>query len=175
VLYRLRPHLLVGGEFSYLEMGASDRLPYRGLAFYSHNGLGTAFLRFDLLPDESVFSGAVISPPAFQLYLQAGAGLLLYDPKTYQGIKRPDGSTSYLPTERNDYPAMAAVAPVGAGLSVRITDQIRAGLEGSYYFTTTDHLGFFTVQLKLDLLIVGCWLLVVDCQLSVVSCQLSVV
>ena len=165
VLYRLTPHLHLGSEFSYLKLGARDKAKERGLAFTSTNGLGTVLLRFDLLPDESVFAASMTEAPIFQLYVQAGAGLLLYDPKSYVGTERATGDTSFLAPERNDYPALAGVAPVGAGFTVRVIDKLRVGLEGNYYFTTTDHLddinlrlggasasndGFGTVMLKLD-------------------------
>lgn len=165
VLYRLSPHLHVGGELSYLELGARDRLKERGLAFTSTNGLGTVLLRFDLLPDESIFASSTAEAPIFQIYVQGGAGLLLYNPHAYTGTERPNDNTPLLATERNDYPALAGVAPVGGGFGVRLTDQLRANLEGHYYFTTTDQLddaslrlggasrskdGFGTVMLKLE-------------------------
>lgn len=173
VLYRLRPHLLIGSEFSYFQMGAKDRLPERGLAFRSSNGMGTVLLRFDLLPDESAFSSAGTDGAPFQVYLQAGAGLLLYNPQAYLGTSRATNNTRYLPSEREEfpaqpgattvYPAMAGVAPVGLGFSLRLTDALHLGLEGNYYFTTSDHLddvslrgnpdqkdGFGTLLLKLD-------------------------
>lgn len=166
VLYRLTPHLHLGSEFSYLEVGARDKLKERGLAFISTNGLGTVFFRFDLLPDESVFASSTADAPIFQVFVQAGAGLLLYNPKSYFGTTKANDFTSFLPTERNDYPALAGVAPVGAGIGVRLTDQLRANLEGNYYFTTTDQFddvsslrlgeasksndGFGTVMLKLE-------------------------
>ncbi|GAB3875002.1 hypothetical protein GCM10028824_29210 [Hymenobacter segetis] len=165
VLYRLTPHLHLGSEFSYVEMGARDKAKERGLAFTSTNGLGTVFFRFDLLPDESVFAASMAEAPVFQVFVQGGAGLLLYNPQSYMGTERATDGTSFLPPERNDYPAMAMAFPVGAGFSVRLTDKLRANLEGNYYFTTTDQLddinlrlggasankdGFGTVMLKLD-------------------------
>ena len=165
VRYRLTPHLHLGSELSYLKLGARDQAKERGLAFTSTNGLGTVLLRFDLLPDESVFAASMAEAPIFQLYVQGGAGLLLYDPKSYIGTERATDGTSFLAPERNDYPALAGVAPVGAGFTVRVIDKLRVGLEGNYYFTTTDHLddinlrlggasvskdGFGTVMLKLD-------------------------
>ena len=166
VLYRLTPHLHLGSDFAYLEMGARDHLKERGLAFTSSNALGTVFFRFDLLPDESVFAASQAEAPAFQIFVQGGAGLLLYNPHSYFGTTRANGSTSFLPTERNDYPALAGILPVGGGFSVRLTEQLRANLEANYYFTTTDQLddvsnirlggasqnrdGFGTVMLKLD-------------------------
>ena len=165
VLYRLTPHLHLGSEFSYVEMGARDKAKERGYAFTSTNGLGTVFFRFDLLPDESVFASSMAEAPVFQIFVQGGAGLLLYNPQSYLGTERATDATSFLPPERNDYPAMAVALPVGAGFSVRLTDKLRANLEGNYYFTTTDQLddinlrlggasaskdGFGTVMLKLD-------------------------
>ncbi|WP_035567269.1 hypothetical protein [Hymenobacter sp. IS2118] len=165
VLQRLTPHLHIGSEFSYVSMGAIDQAEGRGLAFVSNNGLGTVFLRFDLLRDESIFAGSRAESPKFQLYVQGGAGLLLYSPRLYKDTERPSSLTEFFQPERNDYPALAGVAPVGAGFQVRLTDQVRAGLEGNYYFTTTDQLddastrlggaslnkdGFGTLMLKVD-------------------------
>ncbi|WP_310394470.1 hypothetical protein [Hymenobacter sp.] len=166
VLYRLTPHLHLGGEFSFVKLGARDQAPERGLAFVSTNGLGTVLFRFDLLPDQSVFASSTTDSPTFQVFVQGGAGLLLYSPESYRGTERATDNTSFLAPERNDYPALAGVAPVGGGLGVRLTEQLRANIEGNYYFTTTDQLddvsnqrlggasasndGFGTVLLKLE-------------------------
>lgn len=163
LLYRLRPHILVGTEGSYFRVGARDQLPEWGLAFRGDNGLGTVFLRYELLHDGSAYVTSEGEQPLIQPYVQAGVGLLLYSPQTYFGTTRPRAGTSYLPPERNDYPALAGVLPLAAGLSVRAGDQFRVTLEGAYYFTTTDYLddvsargnpaqkdGFSTLQLKLE-------------------------
>ena len=166
VLYRLTPHLHLGSDFAYFEMGARDKAKERGLAFTSSNALGTVFFRIDLLPDESVFAASVAEAPTFQVFVQGGAGLLLYNPHSYLGTERATSGTGYFPTERNDYPALAGLFPVGGGFGVRLTERLRANLEGNYYFTTTDQLddvsnlrlggasdsndGFATLMLKLD-------------------------
>ncbi len=166
VLYRLTPHLHVGTEFAYVALGARDKTKERGLAFTSNNGLGAVFFRFDLLPDESVFAASQSTAPIFQVYVQGGAGLLLYDPQSYRGNARSTKGTVFLAPERNDYPALAGLAPVGAGFSIRLTEQLRANVEGNYYFTTTDQLddvsnlrlggasaskdGFGTLMLKVE-------------------------
>ena len=165
VLYRLTPHLHLGSELAYVALGARDRLKERGLAFTGSNGVGTVLLRFDLLPDASVFAYSQAEAPVFQVFVQGGAGLLLYNPQSYLGTTRPGTGTVYLAPERNDYPALAGLFPVGGGFGVRLTDQLRANLEANYYFTTTDQLddasvrldgasrsndGFGTVMLKLD-------------------------
>ncbi|MBO2012286.1 hypothetical protein [Hymenobacter negativus] len=167
VLYRLTPHLHIGSEFSYVEVGARDKLKERGLAFISNNGLGTVFFRFDLLPDESVFAASMAEAPIFQIFVQGGAGLLLYNPHSYFGTTSvATDYPAFLPSERNDYPALAGVAPVGAGFGIRLTGELRANVEANYYFTTTDQFddvsslrlgeasksndGFGTVMLKLE-------------------------
>lgn len=165
VLYRLSPHLHLGSELGYFEMGARDQAKERALAFTSTNGLGTVYLRYDLLADESVLASSVTQSPIFQVFVQAGAGLLLYNPHAYNGTEAATGDTSFLPPERNDYPAVTGVIPLGAGFSVRVLDQLRAGVEANYHFTASDQLddinarlggasqskdGFGTVMLKLD-------------------------
>ncbi|OGX86181.1 hypothetical protein BEN47_01075 [Hymenobacter lapidarius] len=165
VLQRLTPHFHIGSELSYAYLGARDQARERGLAFTSNNGLGTVFFRYDLFRDESIYASSLAEAPTFQLYVQAGAGFLLYNPSAYNGTERPTNSTTYLPSERNDYPALAGVVPVGGGFSVRVLDRLRAGLEANYYITSTDQLddastrlggasqskdGFATVMLKLD-------------------------
>ena len=166
VLYRLTPHLHLGSEFSYVPLGARDKAKERGLAFTGNNGLGTVFIRYDLLADESVFAASNSEPPIFQVYVQGGAGLLLYNPQSYLGTSRATDATTFFAPERNDYPALAGAFPVGAGFSVHLLDRWRVGLEGNYYLTTTDQLddisnkrlggasasrdGFGTLMLKLD-------------------------
>jgi hypothetical protein len=140
VLYRIRPRVLLGGGFTYATLGATDQSKERGLAFTGQNLAGTAFVRFDLLPDESAFSSVYSDTPPFQVFVQAGIGALLYDPRSYMGTGRPGDGTIYLKPERSDYPAMAGVLPAGAGLSIRLNDQLRVNLEGHYFFTTTDNL-----------------------------------
>jgi len=165
VLYRLTTHLHIGSEFSYFSMGARDKSPERGLAFTSQNGLGTVFFRLDLLPDQSIYAASSAEAPTVQVFVQGGAGLLLYGPQSYVGTERPVESQTYLAPERNDYPALAGAVPVGGGFAVRLGSQLRAGLEANYYFTTTDQLddinarlggasvgkdGFITAMLKLN-------------------------
>jgi len=165
VLQRLTPHFHIGSEISYAYLGARDQARERGLAFTSDNGLGTVFIRYDLLRDKSIYASSVAAAPIFQLYVQGGVGLLLYNPGAYLGTERATNNTIYLRAERNDYPALAGVVPVGGGFSVRVLDRLRAGLEANYYITSTDQLddantrlggaslnkdGFATVMLKLD-------------------------
>ena len=139
-LYMVRPHWIVGGEASYFQLGAKDYLPERNLAFRGRNGSGVVFFRYEPLRDEDEYAirhepAALIKP-----YLKLGVGLALYNPQAYNGAARPQQNTQFLSPERNDYPAMALVAPVGVGLTARLTPRLNGTLEAAYYFTTTDQL-----------------------------------
>ncbi|SHI36751.1 Outer membrane protein beta-barrel domain-containing protein [Hymenobacter daecheongensis DSM 21074] len=163
LLYMVRPHLVVGGEFTYFQLGAKDQLPERGLAFQGRNESLVGFVRYELLRDEGEYAGARSPAALIKPYVKAGLGFLLYNPKAYRGNLRPTPSTEYLPPEVNDYPATAIVAPVGLGLVFRLTPKLNATAEGAYYFTTTDRLddvsqrgnaslkdGYGLVELKLE-------------------------
>jgi hypothetical protein len=140
ILYLLRPRLVVGGEATYFQLGAKDKLAERGLAFRGRNASGVAFLRFELLRDESQFASPRRPAALLKPYLKAGAGFLLYNPRAYPGTTRPNNTTLFLRPERNDYPALAVVAPVGFGIGFRLSPRLNATAEASYYFTSTDQL-----------------------------------
>lgn len=140
LLYKFRPHWLVGGEATYFALGAKDYLPERNLAFRGRNGSGIAFLRWEPFRDEAAFADPRSPAALIKPYLKAGAGFLLYSPRAYNGSTRADQTTSFLPTERNDYAALALTAPVGVGITLRLLPKLNASIEGSYYFTTTDQL-----------------------------------
>ncbi|HEX8428101.1 hypothetical protein [Hymenobacter sp.] len=163
LLYLVRPHLVIGAEASYFQIGAKDQLPERGLAFRGRNASGVTFLRYELIKDESEFASPKRGAALVKPYLKAGAGLLLYNPKSYRGTTRADERTAFLSPERNDYPALAVVAPVGLGVVLRLSPKLNATVEGTYNFTTTDHLddisqranpsqndGYGQVELKLE-------------------------
>ncbi|WP_188557001.1 outer membrane beta-barrel protein [Hymenobacter glacieicola] len=166
LLYKVRPHWHVGGEASYVQLGAKDQLVERNLAFRGRNGSGVVLVRFEPFRDEAAFADPRRPAALVKPYIKAGVGFLLYSPKAYNGTMRPDDNTVFLPSERNDYPAMALVVPVGIGLTLRLTSQLNASIEGAYSFTTTDQLddispvsgrsssdrndGFGQVELKLE-------------------------
>ena len=140
VLYHLKPHLMIGSELAAFQIGAKDKLPERNLAFRARNGSGEVFFRYSPLHDEGEYAdrrgpAAIVKP-----YLKVGVGLLLYNPKSYNGTARPEEFTSFFAPERNDYPAMAIVAPVGLGFTLRLSRALNATAEAAYYFTTTDYL-----------------------------------
>jgi hypothetical protein len=140
VLYQLKPHLLIGSEFAAFQIGAKDKLPERNLAFRARNGSGEVFFRYQPFHDEADYADPRSAAAIVKPYLKVGVGLLLYNPQSYNGTARPEEFTSFLAPERNDYPAVAIVAPVGLGLTLRLSRTLNATAEAAYYFTTTDHL-----------------------------------
>ncbi|RSK50830.1 outer membrane protein [Hymenobacter rigui] len=140
--YQLHPHWQLGGEVSYIRLGAKDYLPERSLAFQGNNVACIAFMRWEPLHDEGAYAAPRKPASIIKPYLKVGAGWLLYSPKAFRGTERPSGNytPSYLSSERNDYPALALTLPVGVGFTVRLTPKLGASLEGSYSFTTTDQL-----------------------------------
>lgn len=139
VLYPVHPHWTVGTEATYFQIGSTDYLPERNLAFRGRNGTGTVFVRFEPLRDGAYYATPRPAPTALvKPYLKLGVGLALYSPKAYNGTTRPDDNTSFLRPERGDYPALAIVAPVGLGVTLRLTPKLNATAEAAYYFTTTD-------------------------------------
>lgn len=163
LLYVLRPHWLIGGEGTVFQLGSTDQLPERNIAFQGRNAMATTFLRYELLRDESRFAAprgpaAIVKP-----YLKAGVGFLLFDPQTYSGTGRPAANQTYLAPESSAYPDVAFVAPVGGGLSFRLSRRFNASAEAAYHFTTTDLLddvsargnsnkkdGYTIVELKVE-------------------------
>lgn len=163
VLYMVRPRVIVGSELSLFKLGAKDQLPERGYAFQGKNGALTGFVRYELTRDEAEFADSHGTASLIKPYVKAGVGVLLYTPESYMGNGRPVPSTTFLTAERNDYPATALIAPVGLGLTFRLSPRLNASAEGSYYFTSTDHLddisqrgnatrndGFGLLELKLE-------------------------
>ncbi|TGD81783.1 hypothetical protein [Hymenobacter wooponensis] len=140
LLYKFRPHWLVGGEATYFQLGAKDHIPERNLAFRGRNGSGVAFLRWEPFRDEGAYADPRSPAALVKPYLKAGAGFLLYNPEAYTGTERPANNTNFLSPERLDYPALTVVAPVGVGVTLRLTPKLNASIEGSYYFTATDQL-----------------------------------
>ncbi|MBC6605982.1 hypothetical protein H8B13_04045 [Hymenobacter sp. BT188] len=162
-LYLLRPRLQVGGEVSYFQLGATDQLPERNLAFRGRNGALTTFLRYELFGDESQFASPRGPAAILKPYIKAGVGLAMYHPKTYIGSGRPVNNQVYLAPESTGYPNVAVIAPVGGGLTFRLSRDFSATAEAVYNFTSTDKLddvslrgntkkndGYGTVELKIE-------------------------
>lgn len=162
LLYVLRPHWLLGGEGTVFQLGATDQLPERGIAFRTRAAMATTFLRYELLRDEGRFAAPRGPAALIKPYLKAGAGFVIYDPAAYIGTGRPAGQPIIDP-ESVGYPEVAIAAPVGGGITFRLSSTFSASAEAAYYFTTTDLLddvsergnpnkkdGYGTVELKIE-------------------------
>lgn len=138
VVYTWRPHWAVGGELSWLQLAATDRVPERGLAFRGRNLALTSFVRFEPLTDPSWYGASRNRYARIKPFVQAGGGFVIYNPRAYRGTNYPSGEGGFLAPERPDYPGTALVAPVGGGLSVNVVPGLWITAEGTYSFTTTD-------------------------------------
>jgi len=157
----LSPHLVYGADLSYYRLQATDALPYRNYRFTSTNGLLTTFLRYNLFADKGMYVGPNRRSTPVQVFVQAGVGATLYDPVATQ--LSPDRVVYLAPEQRGGYPNLAAVLPVGGGVTLQAGRAVRFTLEGLYYFTSTDLLDdvsqrgnpnlkddFATVSLKME-------------------------
>ncbi len=158
----LSPHVVYGVDLSYFNLQAKDQVLSRNYNFTSTNGLLTTFVRYNLNADKSMYVGPTYRPTPVQVFVQAGVGLTLFDPVVTQ--RTANGVVTLSPEKRGDYPGLAAVLPVGAGVTLRASRTVRFTLEGLYYFTTTDLLDgisqranpnltddFATISLKMEI------------------------
>lgn len=128
----LSPHLTFALDLSYFHLRAKDYFPSRDLGFSSDNGLLAARLQYNLFADKSLYLGLKHQEMPVLVYVEAGAGALLYNPAASQ-YDEP------LPPEPgHSYPGLAAVLPVGGGVTLRAAPRLALTLEGLYYFTSTD-------------------------------------
>ncbi|OON68267.1 hypothetical protein B0919_14020 [Hymenobacter sp. CRA2] len=140
VVYTWRPHWSVGGELTWFQLAGVDQLKERNLGFRGRNLSLTSFVRFEPLTDRSWYAATSREYARVKPFLQAGAGFVIYNPKSYRGTNIPNNAEGFLPPERTDYPATALVAPVGGGLTFNVVPRLWITAQGSYAFTTTDHL-----------------------------------
>jgi len=134
----LSPHLTFGADLGYVKFKAVDQFPERGYRFEGTNALLTTFLRYNILADKSMYLGPNHRPTTWQPFLQAGVGGMVYNPTPAQMVL---GSAVPLTAEGNNtatFSGVAAVLPVGAGVTLRASRSLYFTLEGLYYFTSSD-------------------------------------
>ncbi|RZK63318.1 MAG: hypothetical protein EOO59_00015 [Hymenobacter sp.] len=135
----LSPHLSAVAELSYNKLKAVDQVPGRGLRFEGTNGVLTVLARYNFLADKSMSFGPSFQSDSWQPFVQAGVGLLLFDPVAAIDA---GGIVTPLPPERRNssylYPHLGGVLPVGGGVTYRLNPYFALTLEGLYYFTSTD-------------------------------------
>jgi hypothetical protein len=135
----LSPHFTLGADLAYVRLEGKDYFPDRGLHFTSNNGMLTGFVRYNLLADKSLYVGPSYRPATAQVFLQAGVGLLLNNPKTtIFSTQPPYGRMALAPEAQGSYPTLAGVLPLGVGGTFKASPSLYFTLEGLYYFTSTD-------------------------------------
>lgn len=140
LVYTWRPHWAVGGELAWFQLAGTDKLTERALAFRGRNLALTSFVRYEPLSDPSWYGATRNQYARVKPFLQAGAGFAIYNPKSYRGKNVPANEADFLAPERPDYPGTALIAPVGGGFSFNVVPRLWITAQGTYTFTTTDHL-----------------------------------
>ncbi len=130
----MSPRVSMAYEISYFRLEARDIFPARNFAFTATNALTTVLLRYNLLPDRSLYIGQRYRRTPLLIFAEAGLGALINNPEARQGIER------LAPEPRTFFPSQVGVLPVGGGLMLRPSGRLAFTLEGLYFFTTTDQL-----------------------------------
>ncbi|GAA4500691.1 hypothetical protein GCM10023172_21380 [Hymenobacter ginsengisoli] len=128
----LSPHLTLVADVSYLHLKAVDDYPERGFSFTADNGLLTGRLQYNIFADKSLYIGPTHKEMPVLVFVEAGTGFTVFNPKAAQY------NVPLLPEGRNTYPALAAVLPVGGGVTLRASKSLAFTVEALYYFTSTD-------------------------------------
>lgn len=134
----LSPHLTFGADLGYVKFQAVDQYPERGYRFGGTDALLTTYLRYNILADKSMYLGPNHRLTTWQPFVQAGVGGMVYNPGLVQAVP---GGVVQLPAEGNNtatFSGVAAVLPVGAGVTLRASRSLYFTLEGLYYFTSSD-------------------------------------
>ncbi|QKG57836.1 hypothetical protein GKZ68_15100 [Hymenobacter sp. BRD128] len=128
----LSPHLTFVSDLSYLHLKAVDDYPDRGYSFSADNSLLTGRLQYNLFADKSLYIGPTHKEMPVLVFVEAGVGATIFNPSAAQhGVPLP-------PEGRNTYPALAAVLPVGGGVTLRASKRLAFTVEALYYFSSTD-------------------------------------
>jgi hypothetical protein len=128
----LSPHLTFVTDLSYIHLKAEDDYAYRDYSFSADNGLLTGRLQYNIFADKSLYVGPKHKEMPVLLFVEAGVGATLFSPTAAQyNVPIP-------PEGRNTYPALAAVLPVGGGVTLRASKRLAFTAELLYYFTSTD-------------------------------------
>jgi Outer membrane protein beta-barrel domain len=139
-IYTWRPHWAVGGELTWFQLAGTDKVLTRNISFRGRNLSLAAFVRYEPLSDPAWYSATRNQNARVKPFVQAGGGFALYNPKAYTGTNIPGNDAGFLPPERPDYPGTALIAPVGGGLSFYVVPRLWITGQGTYVFTSTDHL-----------------------------------
>jgi hypothetical protein len=142
----ISPHLTFAMDLSYFHLKATDRFAERGYSFSSDNGLLTGRLQYNLFADKSLYVGPNHKEMPVLVFVEAGAGALVFNPSTAQ-YGFPTAAEG-----RNTYPALAAVLPFGGGVTLRASKRLAFTIEGLYYLTSTDLLDGVSERGNPDLL-----------------------
>lgn len=142
-IYKLSPYLALSGNLDYLRLGAAEKDPQQplNLSFEAEVIEVAGSVMLNLLDSYAGSGRYRSSRKRFVVpYVRAGIGAIYYTSTAFptdQG-SLDESQTTYDPVR--DYPAVAAVVPIGFGMRFRVNDEFSIAPELAYRLTTTDNL-----------------------------------
>ncbi|CAM3449095.1 outer membrane beta-barrel protein [Pontibacter korlensis] len=141
-LYKFSPYFGVSGTIDYVKLGAVEKNPEAPLnvAFESEVIEVAASAVINLMDSYAGSGNYRAKRKRFAVpYFRIGLGAVYYTPTSFPRDRSLDDSQVTYDPERN-YPAIAAVLPVGGGIRFYINDEFSIAPELSYRVTSTDYL-----------------------------------
>ncbi|WP_162055219.1 outer membrane beta-barrel protein [Pontibacter pamirensis] len=134
VMYMFTPIIGVLGSFDYNGFKASEgETDNKDVSFKSHTLQASGSLVVNLIDGYSGFGSnkrrSILIP-----YVKVGLGVARYKASSY--FEDENGTLPAL----KDYPSVAAVVPIGAGLNIQCSKEFSVAPEINFTFTSTDYL-----------------------------------
>ncbi|WP_181885263.1 outer membrane beta-barrel protein [Pontibacter diazotrophicus] len=134
VMYMFSPIVGVLGSFDYNGFKATEgETGNKDISFESQVLQASGSLVVNLIDGYSGF-GSSRRKSKLIPYVKAGLGVARYKASSY--LKDEDGTLPAL----KDYPSVAAVVPIGAGLNIQCSKEFSVAPEFNFTFTSTDYL-----------------------------------
>ncbi|TAH27078.1 MAG: hypothetical protein EAZ07_02260 [Cytophagales bacterium] len=136
--YKVWPRTIIGAEFNYFTLGASDEIKNRNISFTSTNYELVVYGRYYFIEDiVRVAADRVRKTKKIKPYFTLGFGGLLYTPvSTYDAAP----SDSVFRNENVGYPGITATFPAGFGIQYVITPRVSIIGELTYRLSLSDYL-----------------------------------
>jgi hypothetical protein len=143
--YRMNDYLFFSLNFQYYRIGGSDRetgnpsLIKRNLSFRADNFEASFLAHFEFL-NYNTFRYLTRKEFPVSMFVFTGFGITTNSPQA-----QPAGGGDFvalrpLQTEGVDYSSVAAILPIGLGISYKVISNLEVTLKAGYRFTSSDYL-----------------------------------
>lgn len=136
--YNMWARILLGAEFQYFGLGATDEIQERNLKFSSTNYEFTAYGRFEILYDRILkHTERSKKPKLIKPYMHLGMSMLHYKASA---IPNGPGTGDSSAVEGISYPKWTFVIPTGLGVKFSFSHRMALSAQVSYRISFTDYL-----------------------------------